>query len=426
MLPLDSLNVTVVTAFPDLIRSYVDASIVGRGIRAGLISVKTVDIRDHSSGAYRQIDDYSYGGGGMVLMADPLERALDAIAPRDKIFVIAPTPQGVPLTQEVVEDIGRAAMRREIVIVCGHYEGIDERFMASCVDLEVSLGDFVLTGGELPALALIDATARLVTGVVGRASSVEDDSFYTGMLDHPHWTRPDVWNGVPVPEVLTSGNDALIAEFRRSGAISRTLARRPDAVARAAIMPYLKCGAYAMLLHHPVLDRHGDISSTAITGLDVHDIARACRTYGMKRFIIVNPMQAQREIVKKIAALWSEGDGADLCPDRSEALKLVKVFASYRRALEWIKDREHEAPLTIATTAHEAPGARSWLSLKMEMLTADRPVVFMFGTGHGLSSDIIEGADRVISPIRGADTGYDHLSVRSAASITFDRFFGLR
>lgn len=419
-------RIVVVTAFPDMVRACLSASIIGRATERGLLDISVVDARDYADGPRAQLDDYAYGGGGMVIMAEPLRRAVEAAASREDRYVVCPGPQGTPLRQEIAEDLAREARRRTLVIVCGHYEGIDERFIQKYVDLEVSLGDFVLTGGEIPALAIIDSLSRLLDGVVGRSEAVSDDSFYSGMFDHPHYTRPPEWDGMSVPQVLMGGNDAEIAAYRNEVAVRRTAERRPDVIGGAAIMPYLKHGAYAVQLHYPVLDRNGEASTTAITGMDVHDIARACRTYGIKKYLIVTPLAAQREIVKKIAAHWRQGVGAEFCPDRSGAMELVKTFASFGRALGWIEERERSRPFTIATTARDDVRAKSWSQLKAELLHTGRPPVFLFGTGHGLHSSVIDAADRVMSPIMGSNDGYNHLSVRSAASIVFDRFFGFR
>ena len=230
------MRLSIVTAFPDLIRQYLGCSVLGRGVASGKLDVRVVDLRDHSQGDYRQVDDYSFGGGGMVLMAEPLARAVESLSGEGKPFVVYPSPQGVPLHQELVEDLSRVD---HVVLVCGHYEGVDERFVRRFVDLEVSLGDFVLTGGELPAMALVDALARLVPGVVGRGEAVVNDSFYRGFLDHPHFTRPAAWRDDVVPEVLAGGDHGAIEEWRRREGDRRTLARRPDVQARAGLLPYL-------------------------------------------------------------------------------------------------------------------------------------------------------------------------------------------
>jgi tRNA (guanine37-N1)-methyltransferase len=420
------IKISVLTAFPDLIRSCVSSSVIGRGVESGRLAISIVDIRNHAKGGYRQIDDYSYGGGGMVLMPEPLESALDSIAEKGRRFVVCPSPQGVPLHQELVEDMYRIACSKYLVIVCGHYEGIDERFTERCVDLEFSLGDFVMTGGELPAAALIDSVSRLQRGVVGKEKSVEEDSFFSGMLDHPHYTRPASFRGSSVPEVLLSGDHKAIESFRRDEAVKRTIARRPDIIARAGIMPYLKHGVYVVQLHYPVLDKHGVKSATAITGVDLHDISRICRTYGVRKYLISTPLEPQQKMIRQIADHWLVGYGAEFNPDRREAMSLIKTSSSLDKALEWIKDREKAPPFTIATTAKLRDDAVHWTNLKRQILEIDAPAVFIFGTGSGLHEEILSGASAVMRPISGGSDDYNHLSVRSAIGIVLDRFFGFR
>lgn len=421
-----SAGIAIVTAFPDLVRSYITTSVIGRAVESGKLDVSVVDIRDYAVNEYGQIDDYSFGSGGMVMMLQPLEQALDAIADKSGRHVVYPSPQGVALTQALAEDLHRVSRTKRLVIVCGHYEGVDERFVERNVDLEVSMGDFVLTGGELPALAITDAVSRLERGVVGREQAVEEDSFFSGMLDHPHYTRPAVWDGAEVPKVLLGGDHSEIMSFRRSEAVKRTLSRRPDIIAGAGIMPYIKKGVYLMQLHYPVLDKNGNRSTTAITGMDLHDIARACRTYGVKKYIIVTPLAPQREMIKKIAAHWLTGYGAAFNPDRCEAMRTIKTFGTVERALEWVEEREKSVPFTIATTAKPCERGQHWTSLKRELLQIDAPPVFVFGTGSGLHGDIIDSSSAVMTPIYGGIDSYNHLSVRSAATVVLDRFFGFR
>ncbi len=417
------MKISIITAFPELMRSYLAASVLGRGIAAGKLDVEVIDIRDFAEGDYRQIDDYCYGSGGMMLMAEPLAKALASVSAETKPYVVYPSPQGTHLYQELVEDLSR---KENLVIICGHYEGVDERFTQKYVDAEISLGDFVLTGGEMPAMAIVDAVSRLIPGVVGKNSSVTEDSFYSGMLDTPHYTRPAEWRGERVPEVLTNGDAKAIDRWRRRRSVERTLDRRPDVAARAGIMPWLSGGAYVMEVHYPVLDKHGEKSSTAITGMDLHDIARACRTYGIKKYLLVTPLAQQREMAKRIAGHWTSGWGAEYNPDRKEAFSTLKIFASVQKALGWLSEREKKEPFKIATTAKSHAGAQHWLTLKREILRRDHSPVFLFGTGWGLHDEVMEMADAVMTPITGGSDGWNHLSVRSAVSITLDRFFGWR
>jgi tRNA (guanine37-N1)-methyltransferase len=215
---------TVLTLHPDLVEGPLGGSILGRARAAGLIEIEIRDIRDHAEGRHRQVDDTPYGGGaGMVMRVDVVARAVEAAAP-EGAHVIHLTPAGKPFRQS---DAQRLSGHPHLVLLCGHYEGVDDR-VSHVVDEEISLGDFVLTGGEIAACAIVDATARLVPGVLGNADSSAEESFSAGLLEHPHYTRPREWRGHEVPEVLLSGHHARIDAWRHEQAVARTRARRPD------------------------------------------------------------------------------------------------------------------------------------------------------------------------------------------------------
>ena len=197
-------------------------------------------------------------------------------------------------------------------------------------------------------------------------------------------------------------------------------------IARAGIMPYLESGVYVLQLHYPVMDKNGNESTTSITGMDLHDIARVCCTYGVRKYFVATPVAPQREMIKKIASHWITGYGAEFNPDRAEAMRKIKAVSSLSRAIEWIESREKKTPYTIATTARERADSTSWINLKAAVLKEKLPVVFIFGTGSGLCGHVMDSCDAVMSPISGGNDRYNHLSVRSAVSITLDRFFGFR
>lgn len=226
------LNFHVITLFPDLIQTYCSTSIVGRGAEAGKIAVKTYSPRDFCTDKYRKVDDTPYGGGaGMVLKPEPMFAALESIQRPAGSPVLLMTPQGLPFSQEQACALSQ---EKDITLICGHYEGFDER-IRTLATVEVSLGDFVLTGGELPALAVIDAVSRLVPGVIGKAISLHNESFVDGLLEGPQYTKPVEYRGMLVPEVLRSGNHREIARWRRQEALKRTLARRQDLLDTAAL-----------------------------------------------------------------------------------------------------------------------------------------------------------------------------------------------
>lgn len=223
----------VVTIFPAMVESALAAGVVGRARERGLVEIRVRDLRDFTDDRHRTVDDVPYGGGpGMVMKPEPIGRAVEAIVRErgEASAVVLMTPQGRPFTQAVAERLSRI---ERLVVICGRYEGVDERIASSLVTDEISIGDYVLTGGELPALVLLDAVTRLVPGVVGDAGSVETDSFSGGLLDCPHYTRPAEWRGMPVPEVLVSGNHRAIDRWRRRERLTRTLERRPDLIGAA-------------------------------------------------------------------------------------------------------------------------------------------------------------------------------------------------
>jgi tRNA (guanine37-N1)-methyltransferase len=219
----------VVTIFPEVIEPFARAALLGKAVEGGLLDVRVHNLREHTTDPHGKVDDESYGGGpGMVMTADPFFRAVESIAPtrqHDAPRVILLGPQGRTFTQAVAREL---ADLEWIVLLCGRYEGVDERVAGHLADEELSVGDYVLAGGEAAALVVLDAVARLVPGVVGEPESVARDSFSDGLLDHPHYTRPADYRGHGVPDVLLSGDHARIEAWRRAEAERRTRERRPD------------------------------------------------------------------------------------------------------------------------------------------------------------------------------------------------------
>lgn len=217
------MRIDVVTLFPELFDAPLKASVIGRAVENGVISVGLHDLREHGLGRHRSVDDYPYGGGaGMVIRPEPLFAAIEPLRNEGAVVILL-DPAGQRLTDALARELSTLP---HLALVCGRYEGIDER-ARSLADREVSIGDYVLTGGELPALVLLDAVARLVPGVIEPASH-EDDSFATGLLEYPHYTRPEDFRGMRVPDILLSGNHGEVDRWRRREALRRTLGRRPD------------------------------------------------------------------------------------------------------------------------------------------------------------------------------------------------------
>ncbi|CAM4224605.1 tRNA (guanosine(37)-N1)-methyltransferase TrmD [Lacicoccus alkaliphilus] len=218
------MNIHYLTLFPEMYEGVLNASILKRAKDKGIVNYNLINFRDYSNDKHNKVDDYPYGGGaGMVLKPGPVFDAMDALEV-DNPRVILLCPQGAPFNQKMAEDLSTEA---DIVFICGHYEGYDERIRTLVTD-EISIGDYVLTGGELASMTMTDAIVRLIPDVIGKQASHEQDSFSTGLLEHPHYTRPREYRGMEVPEVLLSGDHKKIQEWRHEESLKRTRERRPD------------------------------------------------------------------------------------------------------------------------------------------------------------------------------------------------------
>lgn len=226
----------VLTLFPDVINTYLQTGILRRAQEKGLLEVRVYNIRDFASGRHKVVDDYPFGGGpGMVMKPEPIFEAIEYIkkdGAQRRIILLS--PQGRAFTQSVAQEFSREP--RRLTFICGRYEGVDERVRAGLVDDEVSIGDYVLSGGELAALVIIDASARLIPGALGDDRSVEEESFSWGLLDYPHYTRPREFHGMMVPDVLISGDHKQIWLWRRKEALRKTLKTRPDLIKKVKLM----------------------------------------------------------------------------------------------------------------------------------------------------------------------------------------------
>ena len=219
------MKIDILTLFPDMIHPVMGSSMLGRAISSGILEINTTDIRSFSHDKHNKADDYPFGGGGgMVMMADPIFGAMESVDAQNK-KVIYMSPRGKILDREKIEELSAL---EEMVILCGHYEGVDQRVLDYWDAEEISIGDYVLTGGELPAMVLIDSVARLLLGVLGNENSALDESVYSGLLEHPQYTKPREYRGLEVPEVLTGGNHKLIDLWRFERSLELTKERRPD------------------------------------------------------------------------------------------------------------------------------------------------------------------------------------------------------
>jgi len=230
------INFYILTLFPDMVMQGLNTSVIGRAIERELLHIEAINIRNYSEDKHLRVDDYPYGGGaGMVMQAAPVYRAFQGIKEqtgKDKLRVIYLTPQGQVFQQAIAKELSK---EEDLVLLCGHYEGIDERALQLIVTDYLSIGDYVLTGGELPAMVVVDAVSRLVPGVLNNEESAELESFHDNLLEYPQYTRPEEYMGLQVPSVLLSGHHANIEKWRREQAIIRTLERRPDLIEKACL-----------------------------------------------------------------------------------------------------------------------------------------------------------------------------------------------
>jgi tRNA (guanine37-N1)-methyltransferase len=420
------MRFTVITILPELIEPALTAGVVGRAREAGTITVSSVNPRDFTHDRHRTVDDTPYGGGpGMVMKPEPLLAAIRSAGQGHRILL---SPAGKPLTQARVAELSSLD---HLVLVCGRYEGIDERAIELGIDEQLSVGDYVLSGGELGALVIIDAVARLVPGVLGEPESAVDESFSHGLLEYPQYTRPAELEGRAIPLVLASGNHAAIAAWRREQSLRRTAERRPDLFrvhaptrADAKRFPPLHARTHLALVHHPVVDRTGAVVTTALTNFDVHDLARSSMTFGLAGYHVITPITSQRDKATHIANLWMADEHGE---HRAAALRLVRVAASVDDAIAAIT-AEHGRPPTVVATSARAdsfPAARRVTSQELfAQATLDpSPLLVLLGTGWGLADSLIPSVSCILSAIEGA-TSWNHLSVRSAGAVLLDRLFG--
>ncbi|MDE7389793.1 MAG: tRNA (guanosine(37)-N1)-methyltransferase TrmD [Lachnospiraceae bacterium] len=229
------MRIDIITLFPEMCEAVMGESIIGRAQKSNAIEVNCHQLRDYAFDKHRRVDDAPYGGGmGMLMMAEPIALCFEDICKKigSRPHFIYMSPQGKTLTQERIKEL---AQYENVCLLCGHYEGVDERLIEKYIDEEISIGDYVLTGGELPALVLADSLARMAPGVLSNNECFELESHYNGLIEYPQYTRPSVWRGIEVPEVLTSGHHKNVEEFRRRESIIRTAKKRPDLLENAEL-----------------------------------------------------------------------------------------------------------------------------------------------------------------------------------------------
>ncbi len=450
----------VITIFPKLIENYLKEGLLGKAIQNKKIEVQTTNPRDFTTDRHQTVDDKPYGGDdGMVFTYGPLKSAVAKAKLQNRGRVIYLSPQGKPLTQTLVQELSKEG---QLILVSARYAGIDQRWINEFVDLEISVGDYVLMGGELPALTLIEAVARQIDDVLSDPESKTRDSFTDGLLEAPQFTRPerlaDHEGPSLVPRVLVEGHHQKIKEWRNLMAYLVTLQKRPDLFARKlsagaeetreqVLNFYRKlsndekasCGLGDLehlledqrkgrlsvaLFHYPMQDREKKIVATNITHFDIHDIARASRVNGVKKYFVVHPLDDQLAYVERILDHWRVGAGSKFNPFRRLSLENVISAANLEQVLRHFPER----PLIVATHARPVGGSRHFSCRELHEIVAhqDRDVLLLFGTGFGFPDEfMVSECDGTLESLRGAPPDdFRHYSVRSAVSIYLDRIVG--
>lgn len=472
------LTISILSVFPQLHEQFLGHSIIGKAQEKGLLRFNLVKFSDFVPVKSRIDEPICGPGAGMLIkptvIQDALEQVISQYGPGFTVFF---SPQGIKLNQPILKTLSNKLFFTtpslhsdklpepdttidpltlslskgglHLILICPRYEGMDARVEATYADLVVSIGDYVLMGGDLPAQVFLEGLLRYYPGVVGKSESVEEDSFSGPFLDHPAYGLPVSWQEQPIPEMVRSGNHEAIRQWRLDAACQQTLIKRfdwftqaqpnTDARKRAlkAIPPH-----YVVLMHDQIkIAPPGSrgttstepcaIGTTSVTSIDVHDTARSCATYGIKNFFIVTPLIDQLAIVHKFLEFWQTETGKQYNRKRYDAVSRVRTAVSLAAVCADIEAQTGKKPLIVTTSAksltdlelQDNPQEIDFFS-QGEVWQHNRPVLFMFGTGQGLADQLITSSDYLLTPVTGI-TDYNHLSVRSAMAIVLDRWLGL-
>lgn len=410
------MDIQILSIFPEIFSGFKTNSLIEKAISKNLINLEVNNIRDFATGNHQQVDDTPYGGGpGMVMKPEALSLAIeDAKKKSPQATTILLSPSGKKFDQAKAKELAKLD---SIIFVCGRYEGIDQRVIDTQIDQEISIGDYVLMGGEIPSMVICEAIIRLLPRVLGNSQSTESESFNNGLLEYPQYTKPSEFKNYKVPEVLLSGDHAKIEKWRHEQALSRTQNRRPDLL-RAKVPDFS-----VILLHDNMNDKQGKIVTTSLTLNDIHDMSRNSRTFGAQQLFVAHTVETMRLLGNRMKSHWEDGNGAAYNPDRAEAFKTLQIVETLDQAISKIEARTNQKPILVATSAKTGPKRISYTKLRNQMFDESRPYLIMLGTGWGMSDQLLARADLLLDPILGP-TDFNHLSVRCACAIILDRLFG--
>jgi tRNA (guanine37-N1)-methyltransferase len=427
------MDISILTLFPDLYKPFLDESLIGRAQEKGLFKARVTDLFSLCA-PRKRVDAPTFGpGAGMLIKPEIVQKAIEAQEQQcGKAYKIFFSPHGTKLNQYHVRRLATIFQeKKHVMLLPARYEGMDARVEEHYADEIISIGDYVLMGGDLPAMVLLEGVLRYIPAVVGKDESVLCDSFSGSLVDYPEYTEPVEWNGVRVPDVVRSGNHKKIEEWREEQALERTVFHHFDWLRSFELDKRLKKKAYntipshyIALMHDQVVLKDKRVGTSSVTSLDVHDIARSAATYGLKKYFVVTPLKDQKKIVQTILDFW-ETEGKKYNIHRHQAVQLVKLHETFEEVIQEIEKETGKKPLVIATSAKHHEDISTITYHDQELVWKEgRPVLFLLGTAFGLSEPLVKRCDYVLKPIEGF-VEFNHLSVRSAAAIIFDRWLGI-
>ena len=428
------MKISILTVFKELYNPFITTSLLKRAQEKGLVSFDIHSLFEYVAPKER-IDAPPFGPGtGMVLKPEVIQKGIESQEKAyGKAFRIFFSPQGKKLDQDLLKDIAEKIQKTDhLMLVPARYEGMDARVEEFYADMVISIGDYVLMGGDIPAMVLLEGVTRLLPGVVSKEESIIAESFSGPFLDYPEYTEPVDWKGLMVPEIVRSGNHAAIAQWRQQQAIQKTVKTHFDWLKSYPLSDkerkQVKEGVpthYVALMHDQVLTGKSlQEGTTSVMSIDIHDIARSSKTYGIKNYFIVTPLIDQQKIIDHFLEFWRE-EGETYRQDRHAALGLVSIKNKLKEVIDEIEEKEGKKPLLVATCARAVEKV-SMITFhdQSEVWQHDRPILFLFGTGNGLSEELLRKCDYVLVPLEGL-TEFNHLSVRSATAIVLDRWLGI-
>ena len=422
----------IVTIFPGFFDSAFSFGVISRAVENKAVEINVHDLRTYSAEKHGKTDDTPYGGGsGMLMTPEPIGNAIARIREKGlRSAVILTTPKGDEFDDRKAQEL---CGFEQLIILCGRYEGVDDRVSELYVDMKISTGKYINSGGEYACSLIVDAVSRYLPGVLGNTESLASESLTNGLLEYPQYTKPRTYKGKKVPDVLLSGDHEKIRKWRRQESIKSTFIHNPACLDDAQLseeedsfLKELKAGdspgfrVYIALVHYPAYNSRLEVVSTAFKSIDAHDISRDATTYGVKKFYLINPVEEQRRLAGRLVDHWIEGEGRNFNETKSKAFGIIRIMSTIEETIEQIEEIEGERPKIVVTDARFSDDMTGYRALREKIFKDTEPFLILFGTGWGLTLETIKAADYVLKPVSGYSE-FNHLSVRSAAAIVLDR-----